>query len=628
MTENLLYRLIKNAIVAAIAQVKDSLPDEEIFDWRKHILPRIFPFLAWKDELRNPEVVKADLMAGFLGAVMVLPQGVAFAMIAGLPPIYGLYTAMVTPIVAALMGSSRHLVSGPTTSVSLIIAATIGKYAAAETPQYIDMTIALSFLAGAIKLGMGIGRLGKYVGFVSHTVVVGFTAGAAVLIMTSQMKNVLALETTPHASFLDTWKELLWHIRETNPAVLAVSAATILSAILAKRLSKKMPYMLIALGVGVGVALLVGGTGAGIRFVGEMPSQLPPFSLPMLTPDNIHLLLPSAFAVAILGLVEAIAIGRAVALKSGQVIDANQEFIGQGASNMVASFFSSYAGSGSFSRTGLNYEAGARTPAAAIFSSIFLILFVLLLAPYAAYLPMPAMAGLILLVGWNLIDFRQMEAIQLTSREDNIILGVTFAATLFAELQFAIYLGVLLSLWFYLKRTSTPNIAVMAPDFHHPKHAIVNTLRGDVVECPQAKIVRIDGNLFFGAVPHVAARLREIRRGPEKWLMLLANGINHVDLDGAEWMSEEARYWREKKGGGIIIVRLKSIARDVMKDGGFLEEIGTENLFNTKTEAFAYLYSKMDKSICATCMKRIFIECASDPVLNSKPDVSNAAFPK
>ena len=148
---------------------------------------------------------------------------------------------------------------------------------------------------------------------------------------------------------------------------------------------------------------------------------------------------------------------------------------------MVGAFFSGYAGSGSFSRTGLNYDSGARTPAAAIFASLFLILFVLLVAPYTAYLPMPAMAGLIILVGWNLIDVDQMEAIQLTSREDNIILGVTFFATLFAELQFAIYLGVLLSLWFYLKRTSTPNIALMAPDKSHPKHPIVNVSRQQVL---------------------------------------------------------------------------------------------------------------------------------------------------
>lgn len=622
----MILRLLKNTVTAAIAQVKDSLPDEEIFDWRKHILPRIFPFWAWKDELHDRDVLKADLMAGLIGAIMVLPQGVAFAMIAGLPPIYGLYTAMITPIVAALMGSSRHLVSGPTTSVSLIIAATIGRYAAPESPQYIEMAIALSFLAGAIKLGMGIGRLGKYVGFVSHTVVVGFTTGAAVLIMTSQMKNALALETTPHASFLATWKELLWHLPETNLAVLAVSAATIISALITKRLSKKIPYLIIALAVGIGVAQLLGGEAAGIKFVGQMPAQLPPFVWPALSPENIHLLLPSAFAVAMLGLVEAIAIGRAVAVKSGQTIDANQEFIGQGASNIVASFFSSYAGSGSFSRTGLNYDSGARTPAAAIFSSIILMLIVLLVAPLAAYLPMPAMAGLILLVGWNLLDFRHLEQIQLTSREDNIILVTTFAATIFAELQFAIYLGVLLSLWFYLKRTSTPNIAVMVPDPKHPKHSIVNIIRQEVEECPQVKIVRIDGNLFFGAVPHVAAQLREIRRGREKWLMLLANGINHVDLDGGEWLAQEARYWREKKGGGIIIVRLKVIAQDVMRDGGFLEEIGEEFFFNTKTEAFGFMYSQLDKNICATCTRRIFIECSTDPSLPSPESMKNAVY--
>jgi sulfate permease, SulP family len=615
-------RLIKNAITAAVEQVKESLPDEEIFDWRKHLLPKVFPFLEWKDELRNKSVLTADLQAGLLGAIMVLPQGVAFAMIAGLPPIYGLYTAMITPIVAALMGSSRHLVSGPTTAISLVVASTVGRFAESGSDQYIEMTLVLTFLTGAIQLGMGIGRLGRYIGFVSHTVVVGFTAGAAMLIMTSQIKNMLGVDIPGHASFFGTWKDIFQHFWRLDPEVSAVAGATLLAAVVTRRVSKRIPYLLVALAVGTAAAFALGGEAAGIRFVGQMPPQLPPFSLPALSAENIHLLLPNAFALALLGLVEAVAISRSVALKSGQTIEGNQEFIGQGASNIVGSFFSCYAGSGSFSRTGLNFESGAKTPASAIFAAVFLMLTVLFIAPYAAYLPMPAMAGLIVLVGWNLLDLNQMEEIQLASREDNIILGVTFFTAILAELEFAIYLGVLLSLYFYLKRTATPNIAVMATDPTHPRHPFINTMRKEVPLCPQTKIIRIDGNLYFGAIQHVSATLREHRRGTEKWLMLLASGINHVDLDGAEWLVNEAKYWREKKGGGMLIVRLKLVAQEVLSDGGYLDEIGQENLFTSKTDAVAALYAKLDRNVCRACPNRVFIECETDaglpPVLKTK----------
>ena len=608
-------RVIKNAITAAVEQVKESLPDEEIFDWKKHILPKVFPFLEWKDELRDRSVFLADLQAGLLGAIMVLPQGIAFALIAGLPPIYGLYTAMVVPIVAALFGSSRHMVSGPNVALSLMVSATVTKFAAPGSINYIELTLVLTFLVGIIQLAMGIGRMGKYVGFISHTVIVGFITGAAFLIITSQMKQILGIQITERASFLETWKEIVWHLGQTNFYVLAVALATLLSALFVKRISRRIPYMLVGLTVGVVVSFLLGGESVGIQFVGQMPSQLPPFRFPPLTPDRFHLLFPNAFALAILGLVQAAAISRSIAIKSGQHLDSNQEFIGEGLSNFIGSFFSCYVGAGSFSRSALNYEAGARTPMSAVFSGLILLLIVLFVAPYAAWLPLPVMSGLIVLVAWNLVDVHQIEDIQVASRQDNIILGVVFFSTLFAELDFAIYIGVLLSLFFYLKRTSTPNIAVMSPDPSHPRHKIINIIRKSLPQCPQVKIIRIDGNLYFGAIQHVAARIREYRQGPEKWLILLANGINDVDLDGAEWLANESNYWKDRKGGGMLIVGLKVVAQEVLSNSGNLKLINHENIFTSKTEAFFKLYSKLDRKICMNCPHRVFKECAKDPAL-------------
>lgn len=597
-----------------IEEVKSTLPDDINFDFRKHVLPLFFPFLAWKDELKNRDTLKADFMAGIVGAIIVLPQGIAFAMIAGLPPVYGLYTAMITPIVAGLFGSSRHLVSGPTTPISLVVFAAVSQMATPETPDYIAKVLLLTFMAGVIQFAMGLGRLGRYISFVSHTVVVGFTAGAAMLIITNQLKGVLGVPIESRASFIEIWAQTVDHIKYINWHIFAVALYTLFSAVYIRRHFPKLPHLLIGLIFGTALAWGIGGPGVGLPFVSEIPRQLPSISLPGFSPGNFHGLLGDAFAIALLGLIEAVAIGRAIAVKSGQQVVANQEFIGQGLSNIVGSFFSCYAGSGSFTRSGVNYEAGAKTPMAAIFAALLVLVIVLALGPYARFLPAPALAGLILLIGWGLIDFKHIREIRKASKQDNLILGATFFATLFAELEFAVYIGVLLSLFFFLKQTSHPNIAEMAPDSEHHRHQFINVIRKSVPQCPQLKIIRIDGHLYFGAIDHISAVLREMRKGPEKHLLIMANGVNYVDLDGAEWLAREAAFWR-KKGGGMYIIRLKIIAQDVMESGGFMDEIGRENFFMSKTDALAAIYKKLDRDICRACPYRVFLECENDTAL-------------
>lgn len=597
-----------------VEEVKSTLPDDIHFDFRKHVLPLFFPFLGWKDELRNRETLKADFMAGLVGAIIVLPQGIAFAMIAGLPPVYGLYTAIVTPVVAALFGSSRHLVSGPTTAISLVIFASVSQFAAPGSPEYISKVLLLTFLAGAIQLSFALARLGRYISFVSHTVVVGFTAGAAVLIVTNQLRGVLGVPIDMRAGFLDIWKQAFQYLDQINWPIFAVAVYTLFTAIYVRKHFPRLPHLLVALLFGTALAWGIGGPDAGIPFVSEILRALPAFTPPNLADGTYRGLLSSAFAIALLGLIEAVAISKAIALKSGQHIVANQEFFGQGLSNIVGSFFSCYAGSGSFTRSGVNYQAGAQTPMSAIFAALFVLIIVLILGPFARYLPSPALAGLIVLIGWGLIDLKHIREIRKASKQDNLILGATFVATLFSELEFAVYIGVLLSLYFFLKKTSQPNIAVMAPDPEHHRHQIINVCRKNVPQCPQLKIIRIDGHLYFGAIDHVAAVLREMRKGPEKYLLILANGINYVDLDGAEWLAREAAFWK-KKGGGMYIVRLKIIAQDIMQSGGFIDQIGRDRFFTSKTDAIQAIYQKLDVEICKKCPYRVFQECANDPRL-------------
>jgi len=572
-------------------------------------LETIFPFLIWF-RFTTKETVKADLMAGLTGAVIVLPQGVAFAMIAGLPPEYGLYTAMVTPIIAALFGSSLHLISGPTTAISIVVFSTISHHAEPGTAEFLSLVLTLTFLAGVYQLAFGLARLGTLVNFVSHSVVVAFTAGAAILIMTTQLKHVLGVYVPKGESFLHTWVDVFNQIGDINYYILTVALSTFISALLFKRFLPRLPYMLLAMIFGSLVSLLLNGQAHGVQLVGEMPSNLPPLSMPDFSIDTIRQLAPEAFAVALLGLIEAVSIARSVATKSHQHINGNQEFIGQGLSNMVGSFFSSYAGSGSFTRSGINYQAGAKTPLSAIFAAVFLALTILLIAPLTAYLPIAAMGGIILIVGYNLIDFHHIKGIIKASRSETSVLVVTFLATLFLELEFAIYAGILLSLVFYLNRTARPKIVSLAPDPEERRRHFTNLERKTLPECPQLKVIRIDGSLFFGAVSYTSSALRKMKEKEPTLthILIVAKPINFIDVAGAEMLVQQAKYWKAQ-GGGLYLCGLKMKTEEFLRRGGYLDEIGEDKLFTSKKEAIADIFKALDQQFCQTCEKRIFREC-------------------
>ena len=574
---------------------------------------RLLPFLRWWPRVTR-ETLRADLMAGLTNAVVVLPQGVAFALIAGLPPEYGLYTAIVTPVIAGLFGSSWHLISGPTTAISIVVFSTVSGFAEPGTPEYVRIALTLTLLAGAYQLAFGLARLGTLVNFVSHSVVVGFTAGAAILIATSQFKHVLGVPVARGESFLVTWWEILRQVPDTNFYVLAVAAVTLAVALIIRRWRPRWPGMLVAMVVGALLSVALSGPDHGVSLVGKLPAHLPPPSVPDLSWTTLRDLAPKALAVALLGLIEAVSIGRAIATRSGQRIDGNQEFMGQGLSNVVGSFFSAYAGSGSFTRSGINFTAGAQTPLSAVFAAVSLALILLLVAPLTAYLPIAAMGGIILLVAYNLIDFHHIQAIMRASTAEATVMGVTFFATLFLDLEFAIYAGVMLSLMLYLKRTSRPAIVSLVPDPRLKKRPMTNVNRTRVLECPQLKIARIDGSLFFGAVDHVAQTLQSICEMPPKQnhLLVLAEGINFMDVAGGEALVAEAKRL-QKLGGGLYICGAKAAVRELLVKGSYLDSIGHSHLFLSKADALSHVIARLDEERCAQCQRRIFEECKSRP---------------
>ena len=570
---------------------------------------RLLPLLKWGHTL-NRRVLTADLMAGLTGAILVLPQGVAYAFIAGFPPEIGLYTAIVAAAVAALFGSSWHMVSGPTAAISIVLASVIGGLGSLEPSQYLAAALIVTLLVGVIQLAMGLLRLGSLVSFISHTVVIGFTAGAAILIATSQLKHLLGVSVTGDQGFLLDLAALVQKLPETNPYALAIGLISLLASLLVRRVNRRLPHLLLGMIAGSLACWLLDGEARGVALVGALPGTLPPLTMPELSPDSLRVLTSGAFAIALLGLIEAVSIARSIALRSHQMIDGNQEFIGQGLSNIVGSFFSCYASSGSFTRSGANYDAGARTPMAAVFAAALLMLILVAMPGITAYLPLPAMAGGILLIAWNLIDFHHIGQLVRTSRQEALILTTTIAATLLVALEFAIYIGVLLSLVLYLKRTSRPTVVEVAPRHDHPRRHIRNVQRYELAQCPQLKILRIDGSLFFGANDYVQRRLRSLSAESGTRVMIIGKGINFIDTAGTEMLLQEIHRLRQQ-GGDLIISSLKGNVLDELRKRGDLLRLGEERFFETPQAAISATSPKLDAATCETCQQQVFKECGS-----------------
>ena len=569
-------------------------------------LRRYLPFLQWWPRV-DRKATRADLIAGLSGAILGLPQGVAFAILAGLPPEYGLYAAMVPPVLAALFGSSLHMISGPTNAVAILLFASLAPLASAGTPDYIRLVLTVMFLTGVFQLIMGIARLGALVNFISHTVLVGFSTGAAILIAASQIKSFFGIPIPPEASFLETLRQLAVQFPNINPWVTAVGVFTVLSGIAARKYLRRVPFVISATIAGslfaVALTLAFGEQTTGIRMVGALPSQLPPLSFPDLSFDTVTKAAPVALANTILSLTLAIGCASSLALKSGQRIDSNQEFIGQGLSNIAGSFFSSFPSTGSFNRSGANYEAGAKTPMASVYSSLFLVVIVLIVAPWVAYLPYAVVAGILFLIAYGLVDFARMRTILHTDRAEAAVMVVTLLAALFLGLAVAIYLGVILSLLLFLNKAAHPGIRDVKPDLSGGTF----TFDADtgLPDCPQLKMLRINGSIFFGAVNHIEEAFHQVE---QKHLLIAASGINVVDVSGAELIVREAKR-RRRMGGGLYFYFMKDAVYDLLERGGYLKDIGKENIFGPKDDVIGTIYKRLDSDICRTSTARIFSQC-------------------
>jgi len=569
---------------------------------------KLFPFLAWRHRV-DRDTLRADALAGLVGAVMVLPQGVAYATLAGMPPEYGLYGSMLPAIVGALWGSSWHLMSGPTNATSLMVFATVSALAAPFTPTYVAIVLTLNLMVGLIKLGLGLARLGSLVNFISTSVVIGFTAGAGLLIIGAQLRNFFGLHVPQEASFIAGLRDFALHLRQTDPAVLGVGMFTLVAAIAGRRFIPRVPYMLTGIVAGALFAWLLSLLGiASVPTIGALPSAVPPLSMPEMSLQTWQQLAPIALALTVIGLSEAISSARAVALRSGQRIDGNQEFIGQGLANIAGAFTSSYPTSGSFNRTGANYEAGARTPLSCVFSAILLLVILLLVRPLAGYLPVASMAAVLFIVALGLIDLQAMRRVWRTSRADALTLAITFIATLTIRLEVAILVGVLASLLVYLNWATHPLVLRVAPDPSQQRR--FRRVAAGAALCPQVDMLRIDGALFFGSVEHIRDEIEAARAHcpGARHVLLIGTGINLIDTAGAELLANLASQFREA-GIAMYLCKMRPEALALLERGGYLDTIGRDHVFTTKDRALATIYTKLEAATCARCDARIFNEC-------------------
>jgi SulP family sulfate permease len=527
----------------------------------------LLPFMQWLPAIK-PDTIRPDIEAGMIGAILILPQSIALATLAGMPPEYGIYTSIFPVIFASLWGSSWHTLSGPNTAVCVLIAWSVAPFASVGNEYYIGYVLALTLMVGVIQLALGLFRLGAVLDFISQTVVSAIVLAVALIIIVSAGSALLGVLSNLGEPFFVRLYQVVHDIPRANGYALGVGVSTILSGLLARRYWKRYA-LVIAVFVGLLAAsllnLLYGPATTQIELIGNLSIVLLPFSSPRFDLESMYVLrelLGSAFAIAFLGLMQTVVISRSLAEKSGQHIDTNQEIIGQGISNVVAPFLSSFAGSGSFNRSAAHYDAGARTPMAAVYASVFLALIVFAGTRVIAYIPMAAVAGALILVGYGLIDMKGVRNI-LRTRQESTIFALTFIAALALGLTVGVFVGLLLSLVVYLWYASVPNILIET-----------HTAR----DGRPVSVVTIDGNLFFGSVRHVERALSKLGEEDDNNILLLrTDHLTYLDVPGAMMLAAEANS-RAGKGDEIYIYVTRSDVHRVLEQSGCLDAFGADHI--------------------------------------------------
>ena len=560
-------------------------------------MTRFFPFLRWLPELGRPGVLRADVIAGLTVATILMPQAMAYAELAGLPAVYGLYAAFLPPAVAALFGSSRHLSTGPVAIASLISATTVLSLAPESGELYIAYSLVLGLLVGLIRIALGVLRLGLLIDLLSSPVVVGFTNAAALIIVISQLHKVFGVEAQQGG-------HLLAALRVIDVALLEVHWPTLGMAVLAggllmvlRRVRWELPSMLTTLVVTTLVSWLAGFSG---EVVGEIPRGLPRPLVPDLDVEILSQLFVGALTLTMLGLMEAMAIAKTLAARTRQHLDINRELIGQGMANVIGGFFQSYATSGSFSRSAVNYQSGARTGFSSVVASLVIAATLLWLTPLLYYLPQATLAVVIIAAVVGLVRIQPLVTAWRVRAFDGLIGAATFVGTLALapDLHLGVGLGVGASLVLNFYRTMRPRVVFLTRHLDGTLRGSDEGLRPD----QQLAIMRFDGQLYFGSSRYFEDKVLEtIASAPElRYLILDANGINRIDASGEQVLRNVVERLREV-GLDLYCTQAKRQFIDALERSGLIEQIGRDHFFPWNQHALEFLWARLHPDYKARC---------------------------
>jgi len=543
------------------------------------------------------EYVRKDLIAALTVAVVAIPQSMAYALIAGVNPVYGLYTAIVSAIIGSAFGSSKYLVTGPTNAISLLIAGSMRNYMGLDNAYQI--LFLMTFVVGALQIIFGVIKLGKVINFVSHTVIVGFTAGAGVLIALEQLNTILSIpiKNSAQMSTIGNLYYVITHISQTNFYSLGLGLMTITIILICKRINKNIPGALIGIIVPIFFILMFALEKKGVILTGAIPSSLPPFKMVHFSIDSLQAVFSGSMAIAVIGLVEALSISKSISSTSQQKIDANQEFIGQGISNALSSFFQCLPSSGSFTRSAINYHNGAVSRFSGILSGVIVALVLLFLSPYARYIPSPCLAGVILVTAYSMIDKKEIRKVSKVGKfkSESIAMWVTcFATVIMPNLDYAIYTGIALSIVLYLRDTNKAPVKILIPS-QGDRSKIVETEIDVVKGKVDILIIELEGNLYFGSSGDLENKLDNLI-GKARVFVLRMKYVVAMDVTSLNVLKIFIKSVRDS-GGILIISGVKSDLSIMLKNSSDVDLTIDNDLILSANEKLAYPLSDLEKAV-------------------------------
>lgn len=561
------------------------------------MIKRLFPILEWLPEY-NRSKFYGDLSAGLTVGVMLIPQGMAYAMIAGLPPIFGLYAAFIPQLVYALMGTSGKLGVGPVAMDSLLVASGLGALSLSGIDQYIQMAVFLALFMGGIQVFMGLVKMGFLVNFLSKPVINGFTSAAAIIIGLSQLKHLLGTEIARSNQLQHLLYNTYLTVDEIHFTTLFIGLSGILGILLLNKISPKIPAALVITILGILVVWGVGMDEAGVKIVSNIPSGLPELKLPTeYVLSNMNELFPIALTLSLVAFMEAISVAKAVEDEQSNLsLRPNQELIALGFANIVGSLFQSYPATGGFSRTAVNNQLGASTPMSLIISAAIVGATLFFLTPLFYYLPNAVLAAIIMVAVTGLIDLKYPKRLWNYRKDEFGLLAFTFIVTLTVGITQGILFGILLSLLLMVYRTAQPHYAVLGNIKGSKYYRNINRFKEDVDEDLEVLIFRFDAQLYFGNKDFFKSELStqiESKKESLKSIIINAESINYIDSSGV-FMLDKFIAKLQKQGYGVYIAGAIGPVRDIIKNSGLEERIGSNFLFENTYEAHLYIRQNIE----------------------------------